>query len=566
MISFKKIGYTFFFIICFAACDSDFLNRTPLDSVTDADFFEQAEDFTVYVNRFYTTWGNRGRWFGDFGTDIEASHESPPNRMAGVVTINNGPSYSYSDIRRVNYLLEAADRWEGDFEDIKNAVGEAHYFRARFHFNLLKDFGDIHWLDFVPGTTSEELYHDRDSRDVVVDNIIEDLNLASIYLPHERGNGYSRLNRWEALLLQARVALYEGTWQKYHEGTPFGVANSDPAKYFNVAISAADEIMESGLYGIYSTGDPESDYYNNFNRRDYSDHPEAIRWTNYSLEHDVTNWLLEIWKDPTERGMTKELVEHYLDIEGRPIAVSNLYLGDNTIEEEVQFRDPRLNQTIFTQDDIWLIRPDGEVEYYSANFEVLFSNTRKFTPTGYHRRKFYRAEEIYHFGATEEETPVLNDRYAEVLLIFAEAKAELGTITQAELDKSINLLRDRVGMPHMQLHNITPDPNWTWPELSPLINEIRRERVIELAAENFRLDDLLRWASMDKFNGTRPKGTKIDQFPITPDIPVDENGYLDPFRNTYPGGFNFDTGRHYLWPIPESQIVLNPTITQNPGW
>src|SRR5690606_38171276 len=105
------------------------------------------------------------------------------------------------------------------------------------------------------------------------------------------------------------------------------------------------------------------------------------------------------------------------------------------------------------------------------------------------------------FGST---TAAIIFRYAETLLIYAEANAELSEISQTDIDRSINLLRRRVGMPDLVINSIVNDPNWEFPLLSPLINEIRRERRVELACEGYRLSDLLRWRGHALFVGKRP--------------------------------------------------------------
>ncbi len=186
-------------------------------------------------------------------------------------------------------------------------------------------------------------------------------------------------------------------------------------------------------------------------------------------------------------------------------------------------------------------------------------------PTGYNQRKQYYEYEIYH-DTQHEETPTLNNRYAEVLLNYAEAKAELGTLSQSDLDISINLLRDRVAMPHFNLSSIPNDPNWQYPDLSPLINEVRRERMVELATERHRWDDLYRWAAMKYLVGTRPIGAMNHQFHHDPGLPLTEDGHLDPYQDAYPDGYQFNLDRDYLWPIRESQVRLNPNLGQNPGW
>src|SRR5690606_20259858 len=186
-------------------------------------------------------------------------------------------------------------------------------------------------------------------------------------------------------------------------------------------------------------------------------------------------------------------------------------------------------------------------------------------PTGYLIVKGYNPNMIYHVQQFEE-TPSILYRYAEVLLNYAEAKAELGTINQDDIDKTIKKLRDRVGMPNLILTNITPDPKWDFPTLSPIINEVRRERRVELALEGFRLPDILRWAAADELIfEKRPKGFLASQHP-TNTTPVDNEGFLDPYKNTIPNGYGFKLDRDYLNSIPVSERVLNPALTQNPGW
>src|SRR5690606_23710511 len=146
-------------------------------------------------------------------------------------------------------------------------------------------------------------------------------------------------------------------------------------------------------------------------------------------------------------------------------------------------------------------------------------------------------------------------RYAEVLLNFAEAKAELGELTQQDLDDSINLLRERAGMPGLTPNVGFVDPDWpAWEvSISALLNEIRRERRIELAAEGFRFDDLMRWSA----------GRLLEN-------PETYLGALDPetaeFRVLYPGRNRVWIDKLYLYPIPSQEIALNPNISQNPGW
>lgn len=167
-------------------------------------------------------------------------------------------------------------------------------------------------------------------------------------------------------------------------------------------------------------------------------------------------------------------------------------------------------------------------------------------------------------------------RYAEILLNYAEAKAELGTLMQSDVDKTINLLRERVNMPPLQLNNITTDPHWLFPKLSPVINEVRRERRVELAAEGFRFNDIMRWAAADiLIHGWTPLGAPWAQwdedFPdmtVGEDIFVNDKGYIEPFKDiqTMQKGYQFDVNRDYLLPIATNELTLNPQLKQNPGW
>lgn len=551
------------------ACQNeDFLDRYPLDQVTDAVFFSQPNDMEIYLNQFYTrsifpltSWGD-----GDFDSDIQLNHSSINTRLEGTSTINSGPGLSYANIRAINYFFDNYKKCKEDFEVYKQYVGEAHFFRALFYFNLLKDFGDVQWVSTVLNTNSPELFGARDPRNKVADNIIADLDSAAMYLNADKTNGYSRINKWIALLFQTRVALYEGTWEKYHAGDPFGVSNPKYEKYLNKVVEAATAIMNSGLYDIYSTGAPSIDYVDFFGLRDYSNNPEVMFWSKMDLELGIfSHRKLSYLTYPMGTGITKSLADSYLCTDGLPIATSPLFEGYNTISDEAKNRDPRFYQTIFTPDAPWLIM-DGDTAYWSDVYTKLFVNNDYTTPTGYQRRKDYNPNFIYHH-LNFEESPSIQYRYAEVLLNYAEAKAELGNISQEDVNSTIKKLRDRVGMPNLMLSGIPNDPNWEFPELSPVINEIRRERKIELALERFRFDDIARWAAADELIvGKNPKGAKAAQFKIAPPYPVDEEGFINPLGTAVPNGWGFKTNRDYLYPIKENELVLNPNLGQNPGW
>jgi len=574
---FLKIIITLIAInMIFFACEEEYLQKTPLDEVTAIDFFKSPDDLKVYLNQFYidaifpTYYHRHGN---DFDSDNQVWETRIDSRLEGTRTVTTSGTINFTRVRDINYFFDNYKKVEEeyDLEDYQQYLGEAYFFRAVIYFDLLKSYGDIPWVTTEIGTTSADLYKPRDPRNFVADKIIESLDSAAIYLTDKKTHGAARVNKWMALLVQSRVALYEGTWEKYHNNTDFGVSNPQPEKYFNKVVQTTKAIMESGLYNIYSTGKQLSDYNDLFNLRDYSTNQEVLFWKQYIL--DLTRGSQEFYNErnyymeyPRGRSITKQLADSYLCTDGMPISISPLFKGHETLNQEAQNRDPRFRATIATPDEVWKINENGTIQYWSEVMEQLNTSTNTSAPSGYTNFKAYDPRMMYH-TITSEETPSIIYRYAEVLLNFAEAKAELGTITQDDIDISIKKLRDRIGLPNLILADIPVDPDWKFPDLSPAINEIRRERRVEMAIEGFRLDDILRWAAADELIvGTRPKGFKAAQLNNMM-YPVDEDGLLDPFQNALPNGYGFKLDRDYLNSIPESEITLNPeNLKQNPGW
>jgi len=557
----------------FHACDPDFLDRTPLDAITTPDFFKTPDELRSYVNTFYTAtnfpkYANHGN---DFNSDIQ-TQGNPDPRLQGTRTVSTSGSISFADVRRINYFFDHYRAVEENhaLETYQQYLGEAYFFRGLIYFNLLRSYGDIQILTTTLGTSSPELYNPRDPRNKVADFIIGQLDSAAMYLTADKTSGAGRINRWIALLIQSRVALYEGTWEKYHEGTDFGVDGADPEKYLQKAADAAYELITSGVYELYSTGHPETDYRDLFALQDFSSNSEVMFWRKY--DNDLTRGSSSFTNDrnfrmetPTNKTFTKQMADAYLCNDGRPITGNPLFKGYQTLTEESENRDPRFYQTIATADEIWKIHTDGRVEYWSSVYDRLNTSADYNAPGGYLIQKGYNPNMVYHVQQYEE-SPGMIYRYAEALVSYAEAKAELGTITQSDIDLTIKPLRERVGMPNLNKDAITNDPQWSFPDLSPLINEIRRERQVELAAEGFRWDDIARWAAADELIvGKRPKGFLAAQIARNP-FPVDEDGFLDPLKNAMPSGWGFKLDRDYLNSIPISEIVLNENLTQNPGW
>ncbi|MEM6845270.1 MAG: RagB/SusD family nutrient uptake outer membrane protein [Bacteroidota bacterium] len=574
------------------ACNDDFLERQPLDEINNEVFWNTENDLLVYNNSLYNNARNDNEvpilmahddgfdshrysiWYQDEFTDnmapIHPRHTFYQQVRAGKHIVPSNPQWfgyrngGWDFVRNINFGLENYNRANVDQATIDKYAGEARLLRGWFYADKVQKFGDVQWIDKTLNVDSEELFAARTPREEVMANVLEDLNFATTTLPDDWGDGNApgRLNRWAALLVKSRVALFEGTWRKYHGG-------SDAEMWLQAAADAAKELMDNGPYMLYNTGDPENDY-NAYHRiLDLTGNPEVMYWRKYQLGI-FTNHVQNYWSNYSG-GATKNMIDDYLCTDGLPITSSPLYQGDATIENTFENRDPRMRQTV--------LHPDDSEKYMYHNADgrdyprfVGMEGGRK-TTTGYHIIKVYNANDMIGKAFNTAESPAIILRFAEALLNYAEAKAELGTITQGDLDISINLLRDRVAMPAMTM-SPPMDPRYANDGVTPLISEIRRERRVELFMEGHRYNDLRRWkqgkkleqpdlgirwdeAAQARYEGATVK-TTID--------PVSGNTYVDVYQGTDWANPVFDESKHYLWPIPLNTIAQNPNVGQNPGW
>lgn len=570
-------------------CKDDFLDRTPLTNISDAQFWKSANDLKLYANGYYNDiklLPSLADWFqtgiygldADLGSDnmVKATYNTELNGESVLPASNTNGKWDWKTLRGINYFMANYQKVTDNPSLVNTYVGETLFFRALFYFDKLKTFGDLPWIN-KPVSTADSLILQapRLSRNVIADSIINDLERAISLLPGKSAVEPNRVNKEIALLLQSRVALYEASWEKYHQDSPFGVQGKDGTYFFQKAASAAENLMKLNTYALENTG-VANGYQRLFNQVDYSSSSEIMFWRKFDLSAGITHhWYLFI-PLALDRGVTKSLVDDYLCTDGKPVAVSALYKGDNTLNDVKTNRDPRLSQTVyFPGSAITTNRPNSQPDVLFQAPDLASSAN---VPTGYVLQKGNNTEYLQQsgMGNSTSTQALIYFRYAEALLNFAEAKAELGTLTQTDLDKSINLLRRRVQMPDLNLASIVADPNWLFPDLSPIINEVRRERRIELACEGFRHDDIFRWAAADKLiRGWQPKGAKLAQWQglFAPEVlskyPVDANGYITPYQKVpaLSNGFQFKTNRDYLSPIPTDQLVLNPNLNpNNPNW
>lgn len=588
----------------FASC-TKVLDREPKDAITDFNYWKTPEDLKLYCNNFYTS-----LYTPDQNADVQSDNcvpNSPDSWLYNQAVVpESGGGWSYDDwgsIRNANYFLTHYKTVSGSQNEIEQYVGEIHFFRAYEYFQKVKRFGDVPWINKdLNVNDSSFLYKKRTDRQIVVDSILKDLNYAVSHLKEPDQLEEGRIHKYAALQFMARVALYQGTWMKYRN-----VSGWEP--YLEKADSAAKVIMQSGLYEIvkpdaeyyykkgdlvnaktntHATKDYTLHYKQQFIQEDLTDNKECVLPKIYKL--GVLNNNISRSVNESGIGVSKDFIESFLCVDGKPIALSPLYKGDDSAILEFQNRDPRLRNMI---DNRFLPNYLNGTDLNSNYLTPVNSNV----PTGYMSSKF-RSPIPEQNEANHTTFDMYVFRYAEVLLIEAEAQAELGTINQDVLDKTINQLRARLDNPNLpggkmarlsmnppsdpNAVTITGDPRYGY-TVSPLIYEIRRERRIELAFEGFRWDDIVRWNAGRLLENPKT----VEGIVVNKDVMEEYDNY---FNSDVFGGVHTSTitdwdgktkkvvspytipmrkwdDKLYLHPIPKDQITLsNGTLTQNPGW
>lgn len=603
----KYFGLALALMSLTVSCNDDFLERNPLDKISDGNYWKTPNDLKLYLNSLYDKnallaredgWGSIGPygWDADNGSDTEVRY-SYNTRMNGEKTIADDKdgwgTDDWAALRSINYFLDHYKAVEAltSFDAVKQYVGEALFFRAGFYFDKLRKYGDLPWAETTVTMDSDILKSERLPRNQIVDKIMADLDNAVNNLPSGAGGWTGRLTKETALALQSRIALYEGTWEKYHANDNFKAANNQSQKFLEKAATVSAQLIalsESAGYPKLDNVGIENGYRDLFNQENYASSKEVLFWRKY--EAGAINSIWDRYSsNGAGRGATKSLIDSYLKMDGTPVAPG---YDDASLLKIVENRDPRLGQTIQINDKKHYRWDKATPIFYFTAPAFDGWDSEESCPTGYQIYKGHNFRYADARAAGQGLQALIYFRYGEVLLNYAEAKAELGTLTQTDLDKSINKLRQRVGMPDLTTA-VNRDPNFEFSTLSPLIQAVRRERKVELACEGFRVDDIFRWAAASELIvGKVPVGAKkaywvgfkfSDHLPeATPDISrqakfdervaaleTDANGYINIFKNTMNGGtqgYKFKVDRDYLLPIPTNQLTLNPKLKQNPGW
>ncbi|MDY3070165.1 MAG: RagB/SusD family nutrient uptake outer membrane protein [Parabacteroides sp.] len=526
------------------------LDRLPTDSVVDQEFWKTEQDFQLACNAFYTelpTYTTRDEYsdicYGLSPNEFSSGSYLPENDF--------GPwSTAYEKIALANKIITYSKLNPNnlDLEIVNRYEGEARFFRALQYYDLLRSYGGVPIIDKLLDKNSEELYAPRNSREEVCQFILADLDFAIQGLPWAselKDTEEGRFTKGAAYALKSRVALYEGTRQKY-------VERGEYESLLKEAKDAALQVINSNEYSLYK--DPTNDPILNFQHcftYEGENSKEVILSNRYQKPWRKHNFSQQLLRS-SANCPTRSIVDAFLCSDGLPIEQSKLFQGYDEPVSEYQNRDPRMRASILV--------PFEDFHWNDKPYEPRFSQNESMT--GYVWKKMAVIEDA---KALEGDLDVILIRYAEVLLNYAEATYELSDkINDTDLDISINELRRRVNMPMLTNSFINGDN----PEqvVLDMRFEIRRERLVELANEGFRYDDLLRW-------GIAPEVLPKALYGI-PDLReyyklVNEkvwekvkNGFVE----LQPASERVFENKHYLWPIPLVQIALNENLEQNPGW
>lgn len=551
------ISSFFFLILTFFSCQD--IDLLPKDNLPDPLFWKTPTDFMKEVNTLYTTTESFNTdIFGVKDADSDIAYELNENTISnGTYSASNNDALwdtTFINLRQCNTIIEKSKTYEGSFSEIERYVAEARFFRAYSLWVLMKKFNDIPIITTVLNIDSPELYSSRKPQAEVEDFILSELEEIHTQLPLQSeltSEEIGRITQGAALSLKARVALFAGTWAKYHQH------RTDHLQLFDQAISAAERVRTSGQYRLFESEGAESYRQLFIDKGDNA--VEAIFSHRYYKDirmHSAAHSVYWGWRGTP----TKKLADMYLcKSTGLPITDSGSgFKGYATIKDEFENRDPRMTQT-FIMPGTNFLNPNG------PDSCVAHFTTRPETRTGYKLWKFL-GETVA--GVNDATFDFHLIRYPEVLLILAEATFEKnGSISNDLLDKTINVIRSRKGVEMPPLSNEFAQANHLDVQI-----EIRRERTIELAFEGFRRDDLRRWKTAETelkqaIKGIKYKGTEYEaQQVLNPGNPglVDADGFLI-VESTV--NRSFVAPKNYYFSVPLNEIFLNPSLLpNNPGW
>lgn len=570
----KKITYILglFSMLTFQSC----LDMEPKTQLADTNYWQTPDHFKLFATQFYG-------WTVDFKQLDDSPHSDVRSDLRTGITLdvysngtNSIPSSdktytnNYNRIRQVNTLLQQAEGYAAS-ADIETSVGEAHFFRAYCYFDLLQVYGDVIITRTPLDIDSPEMQMARNSRDEVVDFILEDLEEAIRLLPEANeisSKDEGRLSSQAASAFLSRVALYEGTWQKFRNG---GQNNDRSSALLDIAATSAHDVIESGFFELFAPEELGTEAYKYlFILENDKSNPAGITKSGnkeyiFTRRHDPT--LASIGFNITQGRLgnavyvTRKMANMYLQSNGLPI---NPQTWDySKVDSEFKDRDNRMSNTLMIPGHTYWGTGGGRIDWTGSAEEIANASHKNYMPstgTGYFPHKWCCERDGVPTGMEAYDYPII--RYAEVLLNYAEAVFERDDkISDEDLAISLNLTRKRVNPNMPDLTNAFVSANNL-----DMRTEIRRERTVEFYDENFRIDDLKRWKTAEEemsmnLTGVKWRGTEYEtKWSDASSKTMDAEGCI-----IYEQGRVWEE-KHYLYPLPIDQLKLNPNLKQNPGW
>lgn len=570
----KKITYILglFSMLTFQSC----LDMEPKTQLADTNYWQTPDHFKLFATQFYG-------WTVDFKQLDDSPHSDVRSDLRTGITLdvysngtNSIPSSdktytnNYNRIRQVNTLLQQAEGYAAP-ADIETSVGEAHFFRAYCYFDLLQVYGDVIITRTPLDIDSPEMQMARNSRDEVVDFILEDLEEAIRLLPEANeisSKDEGRLSSQAASAFLSRVALYEGTWQKFRNG---GQNNDRSSALLDIAATSAHDVIESGFFELFAPEELGTEAYKYlFILENDKSNPAGITKSGnkeyiFTRRHDPT--LASIGFNITQGRLgnavyvTRKMANMYLQSNGLPI---NPQTWDySKVDSGFKDRDNRMSNTLMIPGHTYWGTGGGRIDWTGSAEEIANASHKNFMPstgTGYFPHKWCCERDGVPTGMEAYDYPII--RYAEVLLNYAEAVFERDDkISDEDLAISLNLTRKRVNPNMPDLTNAFVSANNL-----EMRTEIRRERTVEFYDENFRIDDLKRWKTAEEempmnLTGVKWRGTEYEtKWSDASSKTMDAEGCI-----IYEQGRVWEE-KHYLYPLPMDQLKLNPNLKQNPGW
>ena len=560
--------------------------------------FGSKSGLELYSNSFYKALPTlKNGFMQDKMCDVGAVSNTDTFIKRGAYNTETATSWSWGALKNVNYFIDGCNdpkycTVEAETRD--NYLGIARWFRAWFYYDKLTTYGEVPWFpNDIQSYQNDVMYKDRDSRDVIIRNLIADLDFAYEHIQATSSTGSATLTRWAAAALKSRVCLFEAAYRRYLEITP--------EELYREAAKAAKLVIDNSGCSLNTAAGKKGAYRDLF----YSETPLtqevilAVCANEKSGIFGEQNW----WFNARSYGLcwslVRSFVHTYLKQDGTPFTAAADY-AVKSFAEEMEGRDLRLEQTVRGRNFLW----DGK---------TAVADIKNLSLTGYQVIKYTLDESKYDGGAKNiNSIPLI--RYAEVLLNYAEAQAELGVITDSEWALTVGALRKRAGITGGTETLPTTVDSYLqrtfYPDVtSPVLLEIRRERAIELVAEGMRFDDLRRWKCGSLMETLPWSGIHIPGL----EQPVDVNG--DGVNDYYftegevasaPAAYKniavrvnqdgvglyaeanpvsgydlvyktgagdrywYPDGRQYLYPIPAKVIRdyrnAGYTISQNPEW